>query len=159
MSLGILDLAMDSLVTQVRHFEQCPWHRATCFLTFQLSLHHWILVITTILQSICAVNTASRMQSNSKPNRVLCSEYSHKLLREQAPELPTLKRGKIQVKGKGQMTVFWVGTALISAGREPRQDKGKEVVFDLDDSTIDDQPDEVKCPAPEGAPERPHQMM
>lgn len=55
------------------------------------------------------VNTASRMESNSKANRILCSETSFKLLEQQAPEISVTKRGKIPVKGKGDMIVYWVG--------------------------------------------------
>lgn len=51
------------------------------------------------------MNTASRMESNSKANRILCSERSYKLLKEQVPAMKTKKRGKIQVKGKGDMIV------------------------------------------------------
>jgi class 3 adenylate cyclase len=61
------------------------------------------------------VNTANRMESNSKENRILCSEKAYKLLVEQAPDMPTRKRGKVAVKGKGEMTVYWVGTSLIKA--------------------------------------------
>ncbi|CAB9517041.1 activated protein kinase catalytic subunit alpha-1 [Seminavis robusta] len=83
------------------------------------------------------VNTASRMASNSRPNRILCSEYSYRLLREQVPEFPSHKRGKIQVKGKGTMTVFWVGGSLVAAGRvaDRRQKEEKKVDFALDDSS------------------------
>jgi hypothetical protein len=55
------------------------------------------------------VNTSSRMESNSKANRVLCSEAAYTILAEQAPEISVRKRGKIAVKGKGDMVVFWVG--------------------------------------------------
>lgn len=55
-----------------------------------------------------AVNTASRMESNSRPNKILCSEISAKLLEEQAPELIIKKRGNLEVKGKGQMMTYWV---------------------------------------------------
>ena len=55
------------------------------------------------------VNTSNRMESNSECNRVLCSERSWSLLKEQAPEIPTFARGKIDVKGRGIMRVFWVG--------------------------------------------------
>ena len=48
------------------------------------------------------------MESNSKANRILCSEASYKLLVDQAPEIVVRKRGKIAVKGKGDMTVYWV---------------------------------------------------
>lgn len=67
------------------------------------------------------VNTASRMESNSKPMRILCSERSHALLKEQAPSIRQRARGRINVKGKGEMEVFWVGDNLInrSAARTP----------------------------------------
>lgn len=55
------------------------------------------------------VNTANRMESNSESNSILCSEKSYKLLRQQAPEIPCCARGKIDVKGRGTMRVFWVG--------------------------------------------------
>ena len=54
------------------------------------------------------VNTASRMESNSKPNAIHCSESSAMLLKEQAPEIPLNCRGWITVKGKGQMKTYWV---------------------------------------------------
>ena len=49
------------------------------------------------------------MESNAKPNRILCSEAAAKLLIEQAPQISVKKRGKIKVKGKGDMVTFWVG--------------------------------------------------
>ena len=55
-----------------------------------------------------AVNTASRMESNSRPGRILCSEDSAKMLMEQAPKMIVRKRGSVQVKGKGQMQTYWV---------------------------------------------------
>ena len=55
------------------------------------------------------VNTSSRMESNSKANRILCSDASYKLLVEQAPEISVKKRSRIAVKGKGDMVVYWVG--------------------------------------------------
>ena len=59
------------------------------------------------------VNTASRMESNSLGSKILCSEFSYKLLLQQAPDMPVKRRGKIPVKGKGDMTVYWVGEELI----------------------------------------------
>jgi len=55
------------------------------------------------------VNTASRMETNSTANRILCSEVSYNLLKEQAPNVHTRKRGKISVKGKGDMVCYWIG--------------------------------------------------
>lgn len=68
------------------------------------------------------VNTASRMETNSQANRILCSERSYKLLKEQAPKIRSKKRGKISVKGKGEMNVFWVG----SRSNLPPKDPSKE---------------------------------
>lgn len=53
------------------------------------------------------------MESNSVANRILCSERSYKLLRDQAPAIQTKLRSKIQVKGKGEMDVYWVGDNLL----------------------------------------------
>lgn len=49
------------------------------------------------------------MESNSSAARILCSQTSYTLLCEQAPEIPVRRRGKIAVKGKGDMLVYWVG--------------------------------------------------
>lgn len=88
------------------------------------------------------VNTASRMESNSKANRILCSERSYKLLCEQAPGMPTRKRGKIAVKGKGDMTVYWVGTSLIKANEQRLHEREeKHVGFqDASESHDEDEP-------------------
>jgi len=48
------------------------------------------------------VNTASRMESNSKINRILCSGQSYEFLKVQCPDLPIACRGRIPVKGKGK---------------------------------------------------------
>jgi len=55
------------------------------------------------------------MESNSKANRILCSEQAYKILSEQAPDLSVRKRGKIAVKGKGDMVTYWVGDQEITA--------------------------------------------
>ena len=55
------------------------------------------------------VNTASRMETNSFSRRVHCSEKSAQLLADQAPEIKITKRGKVSVKGKGEMITYWVG--------------------------------------------------
>lgn len=67
------------------------------------------------------VNTSSRMESNSKANRILCSDAAYHFLIEQAPEISAKKRGKIGVKGKGDMVVYWVGDAEIAATFEDGQ--------------------------------------
>ena len=65
-----------------------------------------------------AVNTASRMESNSAMNRINCSEEAVKYLKEQAPEIPLKPRGLVAIKGKGELRCFWVnekGSAKDSA--------------------------------------------
>ena len=72
------------------------------------------------------VNTASRMESLSVSGRIQASESAAKLLKVQAPNLPLTKRGKVAVKGKGNMITFWVGagdhksTVPTSSFDEPR---------------------------------------
>lgn len=56
------------------------------------------------------VNTASRMESNSQENRILCSSRAAHLVHAQAPDIKIVCRGVINVKGKGDMKVYWVGT-------------------------------------------------
>lgn len=64
------------------------------------------------------VNTSSRMETSSKANRVLCSEAAYTLLMEQAPEISVRKRGKIPVKGKGEMVVYWIGDKEIEEKKD-----------------------------------------
>jgi hypothetical protein len=59
------------------------------------------------------VNTASRMESLSVSGKIHCSETSAKLLKEQAPAFPVRRRGKVAVKGKGNMTTYWVGSSIV----------------------------------------------
>ena len=54
------------------------------------------------------VNTASRMESNSKPGRIHCSEDTYRLLATNDPHFSVAERGLISVKGKGEMRTFWV---------------------------------------------------
>jgi guanylate cyclase len=59
------------------------------------------------------MNTASRMESLSVSGKIQCSEVSAILLKEQEPEFPLRRRGKVAVKGKGHMTTYWVGSSTI----------------------------------------------
>ncbi|CAB9531992.1 Receptor-type guanylate cyclase gcy (Partial), partial [Seminavis robusta] len=54
-------------------------------------------------------NTASRMESNSLPGRIQSSEVFSKLLQQQAPHIEVTCRGKIPIKGKGEMKTYWIG--------------------------------------------------
>lgn len=57
------------------------------------------------------VNTANRMESNSKPNRLHCTSESAEILREQAPEVTLCSRGPIAIKGKGSLVTYLVKEA------------------------------------------------
>lgn len=97
------------------------------------------------------VNTASRMETNSKANRILCSEAAYEHLEQQAPEISAKKRGKISVKGKGEMVVFWIGDQEISESKRASQnipvsefdptDKEKHVEFIEPGEELDEQVD------------------
>ena len=49
------------------------------------------------------VNTSSRMESTSVAGKIHCSAKSAKLLGKQAPDMRIRQRGKVSVKGKGDM--------------------------------------------------------
>jgi class 3 adenylate cyclase len=66
------------------------------------------------------INVASSMESNSGANRILCSDKARQLLKEQAPGMPLREGGKIPIRGKGDMHVFWVGEEHISSGSNTR---------------------------------------
>jgi class 3 adenylate cyclase len=55
------------------------------------------------------VNVAARMETNSEEGRIHCSKASAKQLMRQAPDIPVILRGEMQIKGKGKMTTYWVG--------------------------------------------------
>jgi class 3 adenylate cyclase len=74
------------------------------------------------------VNTASRMESNALPGRIQCSERSAGLIAEQDPVFPIVSRGKIHIKGKGDMHTFWVNEdgsvdKLLAAEEEEKKKK------------------------------------
>jgi len=54
------------------------------------------------------MNTAARMEGLSVKGRIHCSEAAARLLKEQAPDLLIRRRGKLAVKGKGNMITYWV---------------------------------------------------
>ena len=72
------------------------------------------------------VNTASRMESNSYNRKIHCSEKSARLLAEQAPEFPLIKRGKVGIKGKGEMTTYWVGSPASAQGASADKENDSE---------------------------------
>ena len=77
------------------------------------------------------VNTASRMESNSKPGRINCSPQAHQALTAQIREqgfqgIKVTPRGRVDVKGKGSVEMFFIdedtGFAPGRSGSTPEQD-------------------------------------
>jgi class 3 adenylate cyclase len=100
------------------------------------------------------VNTASRMESNSLPSRIQCSDNAAVLLMEQAPDLRLKKRGKIAIKGKGNMVTYWVEDGLI---RDDHGDISGRASDDSHSHIVEFAPDDIelaepKCPRPQDGP-------
>uniref|UniRef100_A0A7S1G0J5 guanylate cyclase n=1 Tax=Corethron hystrix TaxID=216773 RepID=A0A7S1G0J5_9STRA len=54
------------------------------------------------------VNVASRMESTSIPGCIHCSKKTANLLSVQASNISIIYRGKINIKGKGNMQTYWL---------------------------------------------------
>ena len=54
------------------------------------------------------VNTASRMESSSLPNRIQCSQDTATILLNRFPNFAIEERGLIDIKGKGKTRTFWI---------------------------------------------------
>ncbi|ETN83174.1 adenylate/guanylate cyclase catalytic domain protein [Necator americanus] len=54
------------------------------------------------------VNLASRMESTGEPGKIQISQESKDLLANDYPEFVTVKRGIMEVKGKGERTTYWL---------------------------------------------------
>lgn len=94
------------------------------------------------------MNTASRMESLSTSDRIQCSEISARILKEQAPDFPLRRRGKVAVKGKGQMVTYWVGSAPPRA-KSPSSRKGYD-----DKKVVDFEADGAKKGTPKAGKKR-----
>jgi Adenylate and Guanylate cyclase catalytic domain len=64
------------------------------------------------------------MESNSVANRIQCSEKSALILKEQDPDILVLKRGKVAIKGKGEMITYWIGDSALSSGDKDPSSSG-----------------------------------
>ena len=54
------------------------------------------------------VNCAARMESNSLPLKIQCSQETANVLAKRHPQIPCTYRGRIPIKGKGEMPTYWV---------------------------------------------------
>jgi class 3 adenylate cyclase len=54
------------------------------------------------------VNTTARMESNSKSMKIQCSDRAAEVLKQQVPEIQLESRGLIPIKGKGEMSTFFI---------------------------------------------------
>lgn len=54
------------------------------------------------------VNIASRMESSGKPRKIQCSAESAKRLMKESHDINVVRRGRRNIKGKGDMVTYWV---------------------------------------------------
>lgn len=52
------------------------------------------------------------MESNSEVNRIHCSKKAAALLHKQHPDMPLKSRGKIHIKGKGEVSFYYAALAM-----------------------------------------------
>jgi hypothetical protein len=78
------------------------------------------------------VNSAARMESNSLPFHIQCSEPTAKILLRDHPDIPCSCRGSINVKGKGEMTTYWV----YGEWKEGEQVRRKQARFKENDLNV-----------------------
>lgn len=120
------ELCRLELVSTGKHRLSIPW-AFTLFggwlILFSPLFHQSGPVVSNVIGSLNpryglfgdTVNTASRMETNSEAGKILCSHASAEILKVQAPSLAIKLRGKIKVKGKGQMMTYWVGNTGYSS--------------------------------------------
>lgn len=77
------------------------------------------------------MNTASRMESTSEELRIQCSKATVRLVAEQDRCLKFTYRGKIDIKGKGRMSTFWLRQSLLD---EIEEDNEHDFLAFVDDS-------------------------
>lgn len=86
------------------------------------------------------VNTTARMESNSLSMRIQCSDRAADLLKQQAPEMELEPRGMIPIKGKGEMTTFFIKNQLPPKEKVASSEKEKAEVQVASEEKIETAP-------------------
>uniref|UniRef100_A0A914Y8R7 Guanylate cyclase n=1 Tax=Panagrolaimus superbus TaxID=310955 RepID=A0A914Y8R7_9BILA len=82
-----------------------------------------------------SVNTASRMESNGKPNKIHMSEDANRFLTKVVGGYYTQSRGEVIIKGKGVMETYWL-IGLESDPEVQRQMSAFEATVKKDEAPI-----------------------
>jgi len=112
------------------------WHHSLIFLA---GLYHcWLLVLSSswILWTFApgdTVNVASRMESNSKANRILISDAAADVLRVQKCKYSAEKRHIKKIKGKGEVYCHWIkfDREVLNGDRVPEPESALEPSTEL----------------------------
>lgn len=67
------------------------------------------------------------MESNSVPGRIQCSEESALSLREHCKDLSVRARGRVDIKGKGEMLTYWIMRDVSSRSLETTETEFSDV--------------------------------
>lgn len=70
------------------------------------------------------VNVASRMESHGEAMQIHVTEATKLLLDDGSQQYIITERGKINVKGKGEMTTYWVDAGFTQLGWVEQPQKG-----------------------------------
>jgi guanylate cyclase, other len=64
------------------------------------------------------INVAARMEQNGRPGKIQCSAFTAGLIKSQDASITLLRRGLVEVKGKGSMETFWIIDSSVSSSHD-----------------------------------------